>query len=162
MFMLLLLALTFTPAEQVAMHHLMTTRTFEYPHVGYAGIESDGYLSLRVLARSKSADAAFKELVAHAAPAGQLYGLMGVSRTDPAFFRAVLEHYKNLDQATSVANGCEIMSEQLSTIVYDPRAVRLPPGTTLPDWLAANPKQPAFVDIAGGGLTSLFLDSPKP
>src|SRR5438046_1771652 len=81
----MLLALALAPRETAAMHHLMTTRTFEYPRIGEAGIRSEGYLALRVLARSKNADAAFKELVAHAASAGQLYGLMGVSRTDPVF-----------------------------------------------------------------------------
>ncbi|HJW94449.1 MAG TPA: hypothetical protein VJ901_12600 [Thermoanaerobaculia bacterium] len=158
----LLLALTLTPHEQAAMHQLMTTRTFEYPHIGAAGTASNGFLALRVLAKSKNADAAFKELVAHAALAGQLYGLMGVSRTDPAFFRTVIEHYKELNEPVSVENGCMIMSEQVAIIVHDHRAVRLPAGTTLTQWLAANPKTPAFVDIAGGGLTSLFLDAPEP
>lgn len=159
----LLLALTLTPRETAAMHHLLTTRTFEYPHIGEAGIRSEGYLALRVLARSKNADAAFKELVAHASPAGQLYGLIGVSRTDPAFFRANLERYKKQSAVTtSVLNGCEMMSEQITTIVYDARAMQLPPGMTVNRWLTENPKKPSRIDIAGGGLVSLFLDPEEP
>jgi hypothetical protein len=157
-----LLALTLTPRETTVMRHLMTTRTFEYPHVGITGTRSEGYLALRVLARSKNADAAFKELVAHAAPAGQLYGLMGVSRTDPAFFRAQLERYRKLSSVTSVANGCEIMSEQLASIAYYESALQLPPGMTLNRWLTENPRKPSRIDIAGGGLTSLFLDAEEP
>lgn len=156
-----LATLVLTPREQVAMHHLMTTRTFEYPHVG-EGMRSNSYLALRVLARSKSADEAFKTLVAHAAPAGQLYGLMGVSRTDPEFFRAALAGYRKRSDSMSVANGCDITSEQLASIVYDPRALQLPSGTTLARWLTENPNKPSFIDIAGGGLTSLFLDPEEP
>jgi len=158
----MLLALTLTPREMAAMQHLMTTRTFEYPHIGEAGIRSEGYLALRVLARSKSADRAFKELVAHAASAGQLYGLMGVSRTDPAFFRAAIERYRKRADSTSVMNGCEIMSEQVSSIVYYDNALQLPPGMTLIRWLTENPRKPSRIDIAGGGLVSLFLDPEQP
>ena len=158
----MLLALTLTPREAIVMRHLMTTRSFEYPHTGEAGIHSKGYLALRVLARSKDADAAFKELVAHAAPAGQLYGLIGVSRTDPAFFRAQLERFRKLHESTGVVNGCEVTNEQVANIVAQPRAVQLPAGTTLNAWLTAHPDEPSFIDIAGGGLTSLFLDPEEP
>jgi hypothetical protein len=101
-------------------------------------------------------------LVAHAAPAGQLYGLIGVSRTDPAFFRAAIERYRKRTDSTSVFNGCLIMSEQISSIVYYENALQLPPDMTLTRWLTENPRKPSRIDIAGGGLVSLFLDPEEP
>src|SRR5262245_29729987 len=79
--MAMLLALSFTPRQQEALHYLMTAASFESPHIGEGGTRSGGYLAMRVVARAAGADAAFKDLVAHGTLAGQVYGLIGVQRT---------------------------------------------------------------------------------
>ena len=152
------LALPFTPRQQEALHYLMTAKSFESRHIGEGGTRSGGYLAMRMIARSAGADAAFKDLVAHGTIAGQLYGLIGVRRTDPAFFRANIERYKRRNDSVSTIEGCIISDNPVANVVYDPRAVRLSPGMTLDEWSRRRGNPTLFVDIAGGGYSSVYLD----
>ncbi len=153
------LALSFTPRQQEALHYLMTAASFESRYITEGGTRSGGYLAMRIIGRAPGADAAFKDLVAHGTIAGQLYGLVGVRRTDPAFFRANIQRYKESDAWVQTINGCIISRERVSNVVYDPKAIRLPPGTTLEQWgRTQRGDKTFFIDIAGGSYSSVYLD----
>jgi hypothetical protein len=153
------LALSFTPRQQEALHYLMTATSFESRYITEGGTRSGGYLAMRVIAHSDGADAAFKELVAHGTIAGQLYGLIGVRRTDPAFFRANIERYKNSRERVRTFEGCIIGDERVAKVVHDPKAIRLPPGTTFEAWARKHRgDETVFLDIAGGSYSCVYLD----
>jgi len=94
-----------TPRQAEALHYLMTAKRFEMPHIGFGAIHSGGFLAMRLIARSPHADLAFKELVSRGTLAGQLYGLIGVQRTDPAFFRANQGRYARRTDSIEIASG---------------------------------------------------------
>jgi|GEM_PF-1614940 len=154
------LAMSLTPRQREAFHYLMTAPYLAGSHVGIGGTHSGGYLAMRVLSRSTDADAAFKSLVLHGTVAGQLYGLIGVRRTDPLFFRANAWRCARRRDDIDFIQGCVMKAEPIATIVSDPRAVQLPRGMSAEEWFRTRWKrdQPLYFDIAGGGYSSMYLD----
>jgi len=130
------LAMSLTPRQREAFHYLMTAEYLAGPHVGIGGTHSGGYLAMRVLSRSSDADAAFKSLVLHGTVAGQLYGLIGVRRTDPLFFRANAWRCAKRTGEIDFIQGCVMDHEPIAKIVSDPNAI----------------------DIAGGAYSRMYLD----
>lgn len=156
---LMFLAVSLTPRQQEALHYLMTAGELESTSIGDAGSRSGGYVAMQILQRSGNADAAFKELIAHGTIAGQLYGLIGVRRTDPAFFRANIGRYAKRTDSVRTVNGCLIGSDKIATIVSAPNAIQLPQGTTLQAWFRDHPGQSSLMDIEGGSYSSMYLDT---
>jgi hypothetical protein len=154
------LAISLTPRQSEALHYLMTTEYLEGPYIGIGGTRSGGYLAMRVLSRSTDADAAYKSLVLHGTVAGQLYGLLGVRRTDPLFFRANAWRCAHRTGEIDFIQGCVMRAEPIAKIVVDPEAVQLPRGMSAEEWFRTRYKrgEPLYFDIAGGGYTSMFLD----
>lgn len=154
------LAMSLTPRQREAFHYLMTAPYLAGPHVGIGGTRSGGYLAMRVLSRSTDADAAFKSLVLHGTVAGQLYGLAGVRRTDPLFFRANAWRCARRRDTIDFIQGCVMQAEPVAKIVSDPTAVQLPRGMSVEDWFRTRWKRdrPLVFDIAGGGYSSMYLD----
>jgi len=144
-----------TPREHEAFEFLRTATTFESPHVGFAGVYSRGYLALRIVNRSVAADALFKRLIAEGSPAGQLYGLVGVYRTDPEYFRTVAPEFAAKRDSVSTMVGCIMGGEQVSEIVSADHALVVRPGETLAD--AAKRQPHAITDISHGGYTVWYL-----
>jgi len=153
-------SLSLSPRQEEAFHYLMTTERFEMPHLGIAGVHSGGFLAMRLLSRAPDADLAFKELVMRGTPAGQLYGLTGVRRTDPYFFRTNRWRCARRTDSLPFSDGCVTSDQPIGTIVSDPEAVRLPNGVSLNTWFRTN-HDAKSIDISGGGFSSLFLD-PEP
>lgn len=96
---------------------LRQTNTFEMPHVGYGDVRSRGYLAMRILGRSPYADAAFKKLLDSSSPVGQLYGLIGVWRTDPVYFQSAMTRYTGSKESVIVFAGCIIDSDFVGDLV---------------------------------------------
>lgn len=156
-------AVQLTPRQNEALAYLMTTQLFEMPHIGFGGAHSGGYLAMRILQRAADRDTAFKELVRHGSAAGQLYGLIGVWRTDPLFFSANRSRCERRAESIGFLNGCMLEQAPIETIVADPHAVHLQSGMTLARWVSSRPPsgRELPLDVAGGGYSSLFLD-PEP
>ncbi len=154
------LAMSLTPRQREAFHYLMSARYLAGPLIGLGGSRSGGYLAMRILARSSDADAAFKSLVLHGTVAGQLYGLIGVRRTDPLFFRANAWRCAGRGDDIDFIEGCVMGHEPIAKIVSDPQAVQLPRGMSAEEWFRTRYKrdQPFSFDIAGGGYSSIYLD----
>jgi hypothetical protein len=130
----------FTAQETAALDYLRTAGMLEEPHIGYGAVDSRGWIAMRVLARSLNADAAFKDLLARGTLAGQIYGLIGVRRTDPAFYRLAARRYADSDAEVLVLGGCVPRSDRVAKLVHDA-------GT---------------IDIDGGGYSSMMLDPTSP
>jgi len=154
------LAMSLMPRQREALHYLMTSQYLAGPHIGIGGSRSGGYLAMRVLSRSSDADAAFKSLVLHGTVAGQLYGLIGVRRTDPYFFRANAWRCTSRHDDIDFIQGCVMQAEPIATIVSDPNALQLPRGMSAEEWFRTRWKRghPVYLDIAGGGYSSMYLD----
>jgi hypothetical protein len=152
--------LLLSPRQDEAFHYLMSTERFEMPHLGIIGVHSGGFLAMRILSRAPEADLGFKELVTRGTPAGQLYGLIGVRRTDPYFFRMNSWRCARRTDSLRVADGCVTSDKPIGPIVSDPEALHLPNGVSLSTWFRTH-RDVKSIDISGGGFSSLFLD-PEP
>jgi hypothetical protein len=153
--------LALSPRLAAALRYLMHAEELQWPHIGIAGADSEGYLAMRELWRSPNADAAFKELVLRGSTAGQLYGLIGVRRTDPLFYNCNSWRCSTRRGHVEVFGGCVINHESIASIVSAPDGVRLPRGMTLEQWFRSKRKleAPLVVDIEGGGYSSIYFDS---
>jgi hypothetical protein len=105
-----------TSREREAFEHLRKIEQVQMPYVGFASAYSGGYLAMRILGRSRSADTAFKALIEKGTLAGQLYGLAGVQRTDPAYYRRVAPKYTSMTEPVLVFAGCVIAPEPVRSI----------------------------------------------
>ena len=144
-----------TAREREAFEFLRTTTTFESPNIGEAGDLLRGYLALRIVNRSADADALFKRLIDEASAAGQMYGLVGVYRTDRAYFRSVLPRFASRSDMVSTMVGCIMISERVAEIVTVGHALVVRDGETLADAVKRQPH--ATTDIAHGGYTAWYL-----
>ena len=144
-----------TAREREAFEFLRTTTTFESPHIGIAGVHSRGYLALRIVNRSADADALFKRLVAEGSAARQMYGLVGVYRTDRAHFRSVAPRFASRSDTVSTMIGCIMSRERVAEIVTVDHALVVRDGETLADAAKRQPR--ATTDIAHGGYTAWYL-----
>lgn len=151
--------LRLTPHEREALEYLRTIDRLEMTHVGFLVVPSHAFIAMRMIGRSTDADAAFKELLRTGTRSGQVYGLIGVRRTDPAYFRMVYRAYADSDEEIMVFGGCIMSDQQLAPIVRTKGAMQLAPGQRL-DMFSPMPKgTPVLpVDIAGGAYSSIFLD----
>ena len=152
--------LALSPRQAAALRYLMHAEELQWPHIGFLAVDSKGYLAMRELWRSPHADAAFKELVLRGSTAGQLYGLIGVRRTDPLFYNRNSWRCSTRRGDIGVSGGCVLNHEPIASIVSAPDGVRLPRGMTLDQWFRSKRKPGAtlVVDIEGGGYSSVYFD----
>lgn len=151
--------LRLTLREHDAFEYLRTADDLEMPAVGIGGSPSYGFIAMRIVARSKQPDAAFKELLRTGSTAGQLYALIGLRRTDRFFFESVFRAYANRTDDIGVFSGCVPRVEPIGPIVRAVNALQLPEGMTLAQWATRHPRGPwPSLDIAGGAYTSMFID----
>lgn len=129
--------LRLTPREREAFEYLRTAERLETPSFGIAGLPSYGFVALRILSRSRDADAAYKELIHSGTMPGQLYGLIGVYRSDPLFFATAVRPYVDRPGEILVSEGCVIGKQDIAPIVR---------------------RRDGQLDIAGGGYTEWFLE----
>jgi hypothetical protein len=144
-----------TAREQEAFDFLRTTVRFESPHIGFGGVYSRGYLALRIVSRSRDADALFKRLIREGTAAGQIYGLIGVYRTDPSYFRSVASTFASKRTYVPTMVGCIMGSERMGELVAADYALTVANGETLAQAFKRQPH--ANTDIAHGGYTAWYL-----
>ncbi len=126
----------------------------EHPLVGFAAVYSRGYIAMRLLHRSLDADAAYKELIRTGTPAGRIYGLIGVHRTDPLYFeRAVLGAPSG---SIGVFSGCVIGGEAARDLIDHPEAVEFRNDETVEQaWTRQREKW--HIDIRHGGYATMYF-----
>lgn len=152
--------LALRPREREAFEYLRRVETVQMPIVGFDTHYSPGFLAMRILGRSPGADGAYKELIRSGTPAAQLYGLIGVRRTDPLYFRIVAPRYASSLSTIEVFSGCVISNEPVASFVRDDAAIRLAQGETLEKWFKRRRKLRSRItlDITGGAYSSMFID----
>jgi hypothetical protein len=151
--------LTLDARQRAAFDYLRNAEELEWPIVGFAAVPSRGFIAMRILGRSRDADAAFKWLVESGTIAGKLYGLIGVSRSDPSYLRAALPRFVSDPRTVRVSGGCVTAPEVIASIARRSNAVQLPRGQPLDQWVAnRDPKVTFEIDIAGGGYGSIYFD----
>jgi hypothetical protein len=145
-----------TAREREAFEYLRTALSFDSPHVGIAGVHPHGYLALRIVNRSADADALFKRLIEEGSPAGQLYGLLGVYRTDRAYFRSVAPKFAPRTDEVSTTVGCIMSRQPVAEIVSVQHALVVLPNETLAEAVKRQPNGKE-TDISHGGYTAWYL-----
>ena len=121
---------------------LLTADRFSDSAVGIAGITPDTVLAFRTLMKESAADKAFKQLLAEATIAGQLYALSGIYFTNPTFFAQAVEPYRHDKRTVHPQFGCIVSSQTVQELVEstDPSVVRLNRrGQTTRERVMANP-----------------------
>jgi hypothetical protein len=148
---------------QKAYHVLLTASQFEdgADDVIACAVQPSRLIAgYRTLLKEPSADAAFKSLLDHATPAGQLYALCGVYYSDHPFFLAVLRKHTERTDYVSTQFGCVRGRMRVSDIVKlddAPDVVRLTSQESIFEWMNRNRKLSRFrFDIFGGGYPSVF------
>lgn len=145
-----------TPRQREALEYLRTATYVEYPLVGFGGVYSRGYIAMRLLNRSLGADAAYKELIRTGTSTGQVYGLIGVHRTDPLYFeQAVLGAPSG---HVIVFAGCVVGGEAVQDIINHPEAVEVRNHESLEQALKRQ-RGKTHLDIRHGGYAAMYFDT---
>ena len=98
---------------------LLDTDTFEGPFVGFGGAPSRLVCAYEKILQSRDAIPVFKQLLAEATLAGQVYALCGLYVTDRNLYeQKVLDYLKSAEQV-SVQYGCEGRLEPVATFVRE-------------------------------------------
>ena len=94
------------PEIQPAYRLLRTPGVFSGPAVGVAATTPDTVKALRVILKDPAAENIFKQLLAEAAPAGQLYALAGLYVINPEFARMAAQPYESSPKIVHTQFGC--------------------------------------------------------
>lgn len=84
--------------------------------VGIAARLTEAEVALEDLLKKPSAADECRKLVREGSLAGQLYGLLGLKRSDPAGFRKLVQPYKDSKEKVQTASGCIMGSIQVSAV----------------------------------------------
>jgi hypothetical protein len=147
-----------TARQREALEYLRHADYIEHPLVGFAAVYSRGYIAMRLLQQSADADAAFKELVLTGTPAGRVYGLIGVYKTDPVYFQQALLTAPRGD--VGVSSGCVLGDEPIRDLIARNDAFEVGRHETLDAALKRQPgKHDIHLDIAHGGYSAMYFDA---
>jgi len=94
------------PEIQPAYRLLRTTAVFSDAAVGAAGTTPDTVKALRLILNDPAAESIFKQLLAEATPAGQLYALAGLYVINPEFARLAAKPYESSQEMVQTQFGC--------------------------------------------------------
>jgi len=94
------------PEIQKAYQLLRAPGAFSGPTVGVAATTPDTVKALRVILKDPAAENIFKQLLAEATPAGQLYALAGLYVINPEFARRVAKPYESNQTMVQTQFGC--------------------------------------------------------
>jgi hypothetical protein len=155
------------PASQLTVEdlarydRLSKAQWFAGPAVGIGGVEPPESKALRALASRPAGGRAFKYLLLTGTPAGKLYALVGLRRTNPVFFRIAVQPFRIWPGDVETLFGCLGQTVAVRELVESRgvKPVRLAPGETLNQWWKRRkPGVEVNIDIIGGGYTSMFVD----
>jgi hypothetical protein len=117
----ILLSLHGAPAEAADNSNveagLRETDSFALGGVGVAGTMSEGERALREILKNADATARLEKLLPGAAPAGQLYALLGLRSRDRTAYQQALEKLRATDAKVQTARGCILQEESFRDLV---------------------------------------------
>lgn len=94
------------PEIQPAYRLLRTTAVFSGAAVGVAATTPDTVQALRLILKDPAAEDIFRQLLAEATPAGQLYALAGLYVINPEFARTAATPYESSQEMVRTQFGC--------------------------------------------------------
>lgn len=147
------------PGISLAFELLLKSNSFSYAGTGFHGgrsAEIDGFAKV---AGDPDADSLFKDLFERGRPAGQLFALCGLYRTDRPTFDRLVRSMEGSKKTVEVSVGCSTdddMPVGLLILNPDPRTVQLRSGTTIEASLAENPER-RYLDFRGGGIPAAMF-----
>jgi hypothetical protein len=153
-------ALPLRARELQAFRYLQRSDVLEGPVIGFGAVYSGRFLAMRTLYRSPHADAAFKQLIRSGTTAGQLYGLIGVRRTDPLYFAAVAHRYASSVGTVRQSAGCTEEGVPIGGLVRTESSIQLARTETVQQWWDRHRhlSNAPVLDIAGGAMSSMYFD----
>lgn len=98
---------------------LRKTTTFALGGVGIAGIMSEGERTLREILKESDAARRLEGVLPDAAPAGQLYALLGLRLRDRAAYERALEKYRANGAKVPTMRGCILQREPFGKLVNE-------------------------------------------
>ena len=87
--------------------------------VGIAARLTEAEVALENLLKKPSAADHCRKLVKEGTMAGQLYGLLGLKRSDPAGFKKLVRPYRDSKEMVQTASGCIMGSIEVSTVAAE-------------------------------------------
>ena len=109
---------------------LLATDEFSSPFVDAAGVPSYQAMAFGILFHSEERELLFRQLIAEAKPAGQLYGLTGLRLVSRRDYRAVASPFLEDSRDVQTHRGCRVAIEPVAGVAkeidsgYWPRAFR--------------------------------------
>jgi hypothetical protein len=153
--------LLLSPGDTANYQLLLKAKYFSGRAVGFLAVEPPEARAFVSLAGHRGGGTAFKYLLFRGTPAAKIYALVGLRRTNPAFFSVAVQVFRFWPGEVETFFGCIIQKEPIATVVATdkPGAVRLKHGETLVDWWRRRmPGVEVSLDVIGGGYTSMFFD----
>ena len=150
-----------SPEDRANYERLLHAQYFASRAVGYAAVEPPEATAFVALASHPGGGTAFKYALLRGTAAARVYALVGLRRTNPAFFWTAVQPFRILPGEVDTFFGCIISSEAVRTVVATDKEnpVRLRNGETLQHWWRSRrPGTPANLDVIGGGYTGMFFE----
>jgi hypothetical protein len=116
--------LLLSPGDRADYERLVNAKYFAGPAVGFLAVEPPEARALVSLAAHPGGGTAFKYLLVRGSPAGKIYGLVGLRRTNPAFFRVAVQVFRFWPGEVDTFFGCVIQTEPIRTVVATDQAGR--------------------------------------
>jgi hypothetical protein len=106
-------------SENSAARDLAAAKSFAFGGVGVAGLMSEGERNLRNVLDRPDASQQLQAALARATPAGKLYILVGLRRSDRAAYQKALDSLARPNDDVEVARGCMISREPFPKLLSE-------------------------------------------
>ena len=106
-----------TSSENSAVRDLAAAKSLAFGGVGVAGLMSEGERNLRAVLAQPDASQQLQAALAHATPAGKLYILVGLRRSDRAAYQKVFDSMNRSNDDVEVVRGCMISKEPFRQVL---------------------------------------------
>src|SRR5438094_7195229 len=110
------ISLAATP-ENSAARDLAAARSLAFGGVGVAGLMSEGERKLRAVLERPDASQQLQAALAHATPAGTLYILVGLRRSDRAAYQKVFDSLSRPNDDVEAVRGCMISKQPFRQVL---------------------------------------------
>ena len=108
-----------TSSENSAVRDLATAKSLAFGGVGVAGLMSKGERNLRAVLERPDAPQQLQAALAHAAPAGTLYILVGLRRCDRPAYQKTLDWLGRSNDEVEVVRGWMVRQEPFQQILSE-------------------------------------------
>lgn len=129
-------SLVLPPTERAHYETLCNTESFSGRAIGIAAVEPPESRAFMALAAHPRGGSAFKYLLLRGTMAGRIYALVGLRRTNPAFFSVAVQPFRLWPGNVATTFGCVVSSSPVKTVVDSDEPL----------------------DVIDGGYTTLFFE----